>query len=145
MIILNSAVWYWILPFDIEFCRLILNSAVRYGILPFDMEFCRSILNSAVRIRYWICKVWTAPGLTPIDQSGQRMTAEQVIAMCIQFKSMCYSVCRFGYLNSQFCLMFYCLHIYSISDRCVSKDTFWCICNFICLIWSINNTIQYIS
>ena len=35
------------------------------------------ILNSAVR--YWIYKVWTAPGLTPSDQSAERITAEQVI------------------------------------------------------------------
>ena len=35
------------------------------------------ILNSAVR--YWIYKMWMAPGLTPIDQSAARITAEQVI------------------------------------------------------------------
>ena len=34
------------------------------------------ILNSAVR--YWIFKVWTARGLTPIDQSASRI-ADQVI------------------------------------------------------------------
>ena len=35
------------------------------------------ILHSAVR--YWIYKVWTAPGPTPIDQSAYRITAEQAI------------------------------------------------------------------
>ena len=35
------------------------------------------ILNSA--LRYWMYKVWTAPGLTPIDQSASSITAEQVI------------------------------------------------------------------
>ena len=35
------------------------------------------VLDSAVW--YWICKGWTAPDLTPIDQSASRIIAEQVI------------------------------------------------------------------
>ena len=44
---------------------VILNSAV-------DIEFCRSVLDLQSLNKM-------APGLTPIDQSASRITAEQVI------------------------------------------------------------------
>ena len=37
------------------------------------------VLNSAVW--YWICNGWTAPDLTPIDQSASGIIAEQVIIL----------------------------------------------------------------
>ena len=55
------------------------------------------IIDSAVR--YWIYKVWTAPGLIPIDQSAYRITAEQVIIMYTQFRLVSWKLLIFENTN----------------------------------------------